>query len=66
MLKWKKDWFEVCELLARHGQTDLQHLFFSDEKLFSVEEKLNSQNTRIYAFAIDDIPEYMRTVSERE
>lgn len=35
---------------------------FSDEKLFSVEEKLNRQNSRIYALTIKDISEDMRTV----
>lgn len=45
-----------------HGESNLEHMAFSDEKLFSVEERLNSQNSRIYALAIEDIPEDMRTV----
>lgn len=49
-------------LLEQHGGTDLEHLVFSDEKLFGVEESFNSQNTRIYSLAIEDIPEHMRTV----
>ncbi len=32
-------------------------LFFSDEKIFVVEEKLNKENDRTYAAAIEDIPE---------
>ena len=41
---------------------DLEKVVFSDEKLFGVEEKLNSQNVRIYAMSIEDIPEEQRTV----
>ena len=50
------------ELLKRHGKSNLEHIVFSDEKLFSVEERFNSQNSRIYALSIEDIPEHMRTV----
>lgn len=50
------------QLLATHGTTDLEHLVFSDEKLFSVEEKFNRQNTRVYALTVEDIPEDIRTV----
>ena len=49
-------------LLREHGRTDLEHLVFSDEKLFGVEESFNPQNTRIYSLAIEDIPEHKRTV----
>ena len=45
------------ELLSK----DLEKIVFSDEKFFGVEEKLNSQNTRIYSLAIEDIPEEIRT-----
>ena len=51
------------ELLRLHGKTDLEHLVFSDEKLFTVEEKLNYQNTRVYSLAFEDIPEHLRTVA---
>ena len=37
-------------------------MFFSDEKLFSVKEKLCSQNTRLYALAIENVPEEKRKV----
>jgi inhibitor of nuclear factor kappa-B kinase subunit alpha len=50
------------QLLERHADTDLEHLVFSDEKLFGTEEKLNSQNTRVYSLSIEDIPEHLRTV----
>jgi hypothetical protein len=50
------------QLLERHGSSDLEQLVFSDEKLFSVQEKLNSQNTCIYSLSIEDIPEHLRTV----
>lgn len=50
------------ELLSLHGDQDLEKIVFSDEKFFGVEEKLNSQNTRIYSLAIEDIPEEIRTV----
>ena len=50
------------ELLERHGKSDLEHLVFSDEKLFRMEESLNHQNTRIYSLALEDIPEHLRTV----
>lgn len=49
------------ELRSRHGNQDLEKIVFSDEKFFGVEEKLNSQNTRIYSLAIEDIPEEIRT-----
>jgi len=49
-------------LLERFGSQDLDMLVFSDEKLFSVEERYNSQNVRIYAASFEDIPEHMRTV----
>ena len=58
----KKRLVRSCELLRGHASGDLDGLVFSDEKLFSVEEKLNSQNTRIYAFSVEDIPEEIRTV----
>jgi len=49
-------------LLQRYGFGDVDRIVFSDEKLFVVEESLNSQNDRIYAAAFEDIPEQERTV----
>ena len=49
-------------LVKRHAKKNLEKLVFSDEKLFGVEERLNSQNVRIYSLAFEDIPEELRTV----
>ncbi len=49
-------------LLDRHGRESAKRIVFSDEKLFTVEEKFNAQNDRIYAMAIEDLPENLRTV----
>jgi inhibitor of nuclear factor kappa-B kinase subunit alpha len=49
-------------LLRRSGNDWVNSIIFSDEKIFTVEEKLNKQNDRIYAASIEDIPEEMRTV----
>ena len=52
-----------CKRLLRRSATNgANSIVFSDEKIFTVEEKLNKQNDRIYAAAIEDIPEEMRTV----
>lgn len=50
------------ELLTRFAGKKIDELVFSDEKIFTVEEKLNHQNTRIYSVSFEDIPEEMRTV----
>ena len=50
------------QLIKQHGGKDLDSMVFSDEKLFGVEERLNSQNDRIYALSIEDVPEEKRTV----
>jgi inhibitor of nuclear factor kappa-B kinase subunit alpha len=49
-------------LLRRSGTNRVNSIVFSDEKIFTVEEKLNKQNDRIYAGAIEDIPVEIRTV----
>ena len=49
-------------LLDRYADHYLDLVIFSDEKLFSAEESFNSQNVRIYAACIEDIPEELRTV----
>jgi inhibitor of nuclear factor kappa-B kinase subunit alpha len=52
-----------CKRLLRwSGNNRVNSIVFSDEKIFTVEEKLNKQNDRIYAAAIEDIPEEIRTV----
>jgi transposase len=49
-------------LLRRCASYRMNSIVFSDEKLFTVEEKLNKQNDRIYAVAFEAIPEKFRTV----
>lgn len=49
-------------LLRRSEKNRVNSIVFSDEKIFTVEEKLNKQNDRIYAASVEDIPEEMRTV----
>jgi inhibitor of nuclear factor kappa-B kinase subunit alpha len=49
-------------LLRRYADRDVERIVFSDEKLFVIEEHLNSQNDRVYAAAFEDIPEHVRTV----
>jgi transposase len=50
-------------LLQRYDFGDVERIVFSDEKVFVVEERLNPQNDRVYATALEDIPEGVRTVS---
>ena len=57
--KWLVNSKAPLEWLA---EEEMDRIVFSDEKLFSVEEKTNSQNVRIYAASIEHIPEEMRTV----
>lgn len=49
-------------LIRRFTNRRVKSIVFSDEKIFTVEEKLNKQNDRIYAASIEDIPEEIRTV----
>lgn len=49
-------------LLARHGDEDLENIVFSDEKLFKDEQLWNSQNNRVYGLSLEHIPEHLRTV----
>lgn len=48
-------------LLRRYTDNDVDRIVFSDEKLFVIQEHLNAQNDRVYAAAIKDIPEQVRT-----
>ena len=39
-----------CKLLREHfTEDDVKKMIFSDEKMFTVEPKLNRQNSRVYA-----------------
>ena len=49
-------------LLERFADKDLDQIVYSDEKFFSVQEKYNSQNVRVYAVSIEDISEDTKTV----
>lgn len=49
-------------LLRRCASYRVNSIVFSDEKIFTVEEKLNNQNDRICAVAFEDIPEEIWTV----
>jgi len=50
-------------LLTQHDAGSAEKIIFLDEKLFTTEVKCNAQNNRVYALAIEDIPEHIRTVS---
>jgi len=47
------------ELLRWHAESNI---VFSDEKLFLLQPSLNSQNDRVYAVSIADIPEDKKTI----
>jgi inhibitor of nuclear factor kappa-B kinase subunit alpha len=49
-------------LLERFADENMDTVVFSDEKFFSIEERFNSQNVRIYSASIVDILEHLRTV----
>ena len=42
---------------------NLENIIFSDEKLFSVEEVISPQNSRVYACSLEDISEQDRSVT---
>jgi hypothetical protein len=44
------------QLLSRYASDDCKSILFSDEKLFNVEVKWNSQNDRILAANVSTIP----------
>lgn len=53
----KKKRVEKCRaLLKRYAGESLHRILFTDEKIFTVEEKFNRQNDRIYAKRKSDIP----------
>ena len=61
--KQRKKRLDRSKLLkSRHASENLDKIFFSDEKIFCVEESYNSQNVRVYAAAFEDIPEHLRTM----
>ncbi|OXA41211.1 Transposable element Tc3 transposase [Folsomia candida] len=55
--KQKKNRVIRCRgLLKRHAGESYKNILFTDEKIFTVEEKFNRQNDRIYAKRKSDIP----------
>ena len=48
------------------GGTEKGEIVFSDEKLFSVEAKFNTQNDRILGKLPKDLPDHLRFVSRRQ
>ena len=48
------------------GGTEKGEIVFSDEKLFSVEAKFNTQNDRILGKSPKDLPDHLRFVSRRQ
>ena len=48
------------------GGTEKGKIVFSDEKLFSVEAKFNTQNDRILGKSPKDLPDHLRFISHRQ
>ena len=56
-MQQKKNRLLRCRaLLRRYGPEDVKSILFTDEKIFTVEEKFNKQNDRAYAQSVKDIP----------
>lgn len=54
---------ERCkQLLSRYEEDGVDNIVYCDEKLFLKEEVFNSQNVRVYALSIEDVPAEMRSV----
>jgi hypothetical protein len=47
---------KCMHLLAQYAPDDCKSILFSDEKLFDVEMKCNSQNTRVLASSVSTVP----------
>lgn len=61
----KEKRLERCRILLRRFTDEtVENIVFSDEKIFSIEQKLNAQNDRVYAAKLEDIPYHIRTVSQ--
>lgn len=52
---------ERCPILLRRH--DARKILFTDEKIFTVEEKFNRQNNKVYAKSSKDVPASARNVS---
>ena len=53
-------------LLDRLKNVNSDSIVFSDEKIFCIEEKWNSQNSRVYSLTRNDIPENLRSVQKSQ
>ena len=62
----KKRFERAKHLISLFASKKLYQIIFMNKKLFSVAEKYNLQDDRIYAACIEDIPEDMRTVHAHE
>lgn len=49
-------------LLARHANDDHRNILFTDAKIFTVEEKFNKQNDRVYAHSSKEASEKIARV----
>lgn len=58
----KKRHERTKKLIEVYAREKLDQIIFSDEKIFSVEETVNKQNNRVYAVAIEAIPDNIRLV----
>eukprot|EP00298_Acanthocystis_sp_HF-20_P028672 c7473_g1_i1.p1 GENE.c7473_g1_i1~~c7473_g1_i1.p1 ORF type:complete len:354 (+),score=38.39 c7473_g1_i1:160-1221(+) len=55
------------DLSKRHDFNDnIDKVLFSDEKLFTIEEKHNPQNVRVYGATFSDIPDTKKFVSRQQ
>jgi hypothetical protein len=51
-------------LLKRYGEKKVKFILFTDEKIFTVEEKFNKQNDRIYAKSSKEVPLKIKKVKK--
>ena len=51
------------KLVTRLKNVDHENIVFSDEKIWSIEEKYNSQNSRVYSISRENIPEEVKHVA---
>ena len=54
----------IRKLTARLKNVNPDNIVFTDEKLWSIEEKHNTQNSRVYAKSRDMIPEQYKRVEK--
>ena len=52
------------KLLTRLKSVDTENIVFSDEKIWTIEEKYNNQNTHVYSISRETIPEKFKHVEK--